>query len=118
MSKTYLVTNQSEGSICVTGRTRIDIPGLCKDLPLSLPDNTARKTILRLKQRYPLLKIREVQENQIGNNSKSNPDKTQTLQNTETGVEKGQVLSSVANSVSATSDDKTSTQKSNTKKGK
>ena len=62
-TKKYLVTNNSEGSICVTGRTRIDIPGMCKDLVLTLPENTARQTISRLKQRYPLLKIREAQEN-------------------------------------------------------
>lgn len=60
--KTYLVTNNSEGSICVTGRTRIDIPGKCKDLLLSLPENTARQTISRLKQRYPLLKITDATE--------------------------------------------------------
>lgn len=61
-TKKYFVTNNSEGSICITGRQRIDIPGLCKDLPLVLPENTARQTISRLKQRYPLLKIRSADE--------------------------------------------------------
>ena len=60
-TKKYLITNNSEGSICVTGRTRIDIPGKCKDLVLTLPENTACHTISRLKQGYPLLKIREAQ---------------------------------------------------------
>lgn len=79
MLKTYLVTNNSEGSICVTGRTRIDIPGLCKDLPLVLPENTARQTISRLKQRYPLLKIREAQENQpTAAKNVSEPEKSRT----------------------------------------
>ena len=55
----YLVTNQSEGSICVAGRTRIEIPGLCSDLPVFLPEDVAKRTVSRLKQRYPLLKIRE-----------------------------------------------------------
>lgn len=61
-TKKYLVTNMSEGSICVAGRKRIDIPGKCQDLPLVLPANTAKQTISRLKQRYPLLKIREAVE--------------------------------------------------------
>ncbi len=133
-TKTYLVTNNSEGSICVTGRTRIDIPGLCKDLPLTLPENTARQTISRLKQRYPLLKIRETQENHTANNSKSDPasgnnahsdiigatgdkgnngadpDKTQTPQNTGTVADKGQAASSTAVSAPSTSDDKNGSQ--------
>lgn len=56
-TRTYYVTNNSEGSICITGRTRIDIPGLCKDLPIVLPDTTAKATVARLKQKYPLLKF-------------------------------------------------------------
>lgn len=56
-TRTYYVTNNSEGSICITGRTRIDIPGLCKDLPITLPDTTAKATVARLKQKYPLLKF-------------------------------------------------------------
>lgn len=82
-NRKFLVTNMSEGSICVTGRTRIDIPGMCRDLPLSLPENTASQTISRLKRRYPLLKIREAQENLS--------DKTPNAQNAKTAVEKEQV---------------------------
>ena len=59
-TRKFLVTNSGEGSICVTGRNRIDIPGLCVDAPIELPENTARQTVARLKQRYPLLKITEV----------------------------------------------------------
>lgn len=129
-TKKYLVTNNSEGSICVTGRTRIDIPGMCKDLPLSLPENTARQTISRLKQRYPLLKIREVQENLAGNNSKadpdsgsadatgnksndknsSEPDKSQNPINAGTTPDKGQEPSGSASTASATADDKNGSQ--------
>lgn len=58
-NKKYLVTNNGEGSICVSGRTRIDIPGLCKDMPLELPEVTAKATVARLKQRYPLLVFKE-----------------------------------------------------------
>lgn len=85
-TRKYLITNNSEGSICVTGRTRIDIPGMCRDLPLCLPENTARQTISRLKQRYPLLKIREVQENLPGNNSKADPDSGNNAQSDTSGV--------------------------------
>lgn len=63
-TKTYLVTNNGEGSICVTGRTRIDIPARCRDMKLALPEATARQTVSRLKQRYPLLKIVEVKDAQ------------------------------------------------------
>lgn len=72
-NKKYLVTNNGEGSICVSGRTRIDIPGLCKDVPLELPEVTAKATIARLKQRYPLLKIRDAQEEQGGTASTEEP---------------------------------------------
>ncbi|MBO5491496.1 MAG: hypothetical protein J5960_08775 [Desulfovibrio sp.] len=58
--KNYKVTNNGEGSICLAGRVRIDIPGMCKDVLISLPDDTAKATVSRLKQRYPLLKIVEV----------------------------------------------------------
>lgn len=61
-TKRFFITNNSEGSICVTGRQRIDIPGKCRDLPLVLPEASARQTVSRLKQRYPLLKIREAVE--------------------------------------------------------
>lgn len=59
-TKNFLVTNNGEGSICVSGRTRIDIPGLCKDLLLELPEVTAKTTVARLKQRYPLLTFKEM----------------------------------------------------------
>lgn len=62
--KKYLVTNNGEGSICVVGRNRIEIPGLCKDMQLDLPDKTARQTVSRLRQRYPLLKFTEVKTSQ------------------------------------------------------
>lgn len=137
-TKTYLVTNNSEGSICVTGRTRIDIPGMCKDLPLSLPENTARQTISRLKQRYPLLKIREVQENLAGNNSKgdpdsgnnahsdtlgttgdkgnngSEPDKNQAPTNAGIAPDKGQSASATGATASTTADDKNGSQDAST----
>lgn len=57
--KTFFVTNSGEGSITITGRHSVHIPGLCVDSPVSLPENTAAQTIARLKQRYPLLKFRE-----------------------------------------------------------
>ena len=82
-TKKYLVTNNSEGSICVTGRTRIDIPGMCKDLVLTVPENTARQTISRLKQRYPLLKIREAQENMV---SPGTPDTGSSAQSATAGA--------------------------------
>lgn len=58
----YLVTNNSEGSICVAGRQRLEIPGKCVDLEISLPDTTAKATVTRLKQRYPLLSFRKVED--------------------------------------------------------
>ena len=57
--KTFFVTNHGEGSITVTGRYGVHIPGLCNDLPLSFPECAARQIISRLKQRYPLLKFSE-----------------------------------------------------------
>lgn len=82
-TKKYLVTNNSEGSICITGRQRIDIPGLCKDLPLVLPENTARQTISRLKQRYPLLKIREANEDKgLATSPPSDPEKSDAFTGT------------------------------------
>lgn len=62
--KYFKVTNNADGTICLAGRTRVEIPGHCKDLTIKLPDSTARATIARLKQRYPLLKIVEVAEEQ------------------------------------------------------
>lgn len=59
----YLVTNGGEGSICIAGRQRLEIPGKCVELEIALPDITAKTTISRLKQRYPLLSFKEVQEN-------------------------------------------------------
>lgn len=133
-TRKYLITNNSEGSICVTGRMRIDIPGMCRDLPLSLPENTARQTISRLKQRYPLLKIREVQENLPGNNSKAGPDsgnnahsdtsgatgdkgnngsvsdKNQNPASTATASDKGQTASTTSATASTTADDKNGSQ--------
>lgn len=140
-TKKYLVTNNSEGSICVTGRTRIDIPGMCKDLPLFLPENTARQTISRLKQRYPLLKIREAHENLADNNSSavvdsgnmsasgntgnntSEPDKSQNQANAGTASDKGQAASVTADDKNvsqqdASSQNQTPAQKTDTKKGK
>ena len=131
-TKTYLVTNNSEGSICVTGRTRIDIPGMCKDLVLTLPENTARQTISRLKQRYPLLKIREAQENMAastdnpenGNNVQpaisdvngekgadgSKSDTGQNSASSEASSNSGQASSSTGATNSAVGDDKNSSQ--------
>ena len=144
-TKKYLVTNNSEGSICVTGRTRIDIPGMCKDLVLTLPENTARQTISRLKQRYPLLKIREAQENTASTDTSAQPasagangdkgtdgSKSDTGQNSassEASSNNGQSSSSTGATNSAVGDDKngsqtpssqnqTPTQKPDNKKGK
>lgn len=60
-TKKYLVTNGGEGSICISGRQRLEIPGKCVNLEISLPDLTAKTTISRLKQRYPLLQFKEVE---------------------------------------------------------
>ena len=57
--KTFLVTNRSEGSITLVGRSRIEIPGNCKEFPVSLSAERAQAIVSRLK-RYPLLKISEV----------------------------------------------------------
>lgn len=57
----YLVTNGGEGSICIAGRQRLEIPGKCVDLEIALPDITAKTTISRLKQRYPLLSFKEAE---------------------------------------------------------
>lgn len=130
--KKYLVTNNSEGSICVTGRTRIDIPGMCKDLVLTLPENTARQTISRLKQRYPLLKIREAQENMVASTcdthtgncaqpatSGANGDKDadgskfdtgQNSASSDASSNSGQASSSTGATDSAASDDKNGSQ--------
>ena len=61
MSKIYFFTNMSESSICITGRTSFEIPGKCEDLRIVLPDHSAKQTVARLKQRYPLLRIKEAQ---------------------------------------------------------
>ena len=60
--KTFLVTNGSDGSISLVGRTRIRIPGNCKEHRISLSAEKARDIISRLKRTYPLLKIVEAPE--------------------------------------------------------
>lgn len=57
--KTFLVTNGSDGAISLVGRTRITIPGNCKDHPISLSAEKAQAIVSRLKRTYPLLKIVE-----------------------------------------------------------
>lgn len=56
--KQYKVINGSAGSICLVGQRRVEIPGNAETV-ISLPVDTARATISRLKNRYPLLKISE-----------------------------------------------------------
>ena len=58
--KTFLVTNRGEGSITLVGRSRIEIPGNCKEFPVSLSAERAQAIVSRLKHSYPLLKISEV----------------------------------------------------------
>lgn len=60
--KTFLVTNGSDGAISLVGRTRITIPGNCKEHPIILSADNARGIISRLKRTYPLLKIVEAPE--------------------------------------------------------
>ena len=57
----YLITNNSDQTICACGRVRIDIPARCKDLEITLPAGEAvRKALARLKRNYPLFSFREV----------------------------------------------------------
>ena len=70
----YLVTNGGEGSICIAGRQRLEIPGKCVDLEIYLPDITAKATISRLKQRYPLLSFKEAQENEGAETQAPHPE--------------------------------------------
>lgn len=55
--KKYLVTNLGEGTVTLMGVRRVEIPGGCVDMEMSLPEESAKATVSRLKQRYPLLKI-------------------------------------------------------------
>ena len=57
--KTFLVTNRGTGSITLVGRSRINIPGECRDFPVSLSAEKAQAIVSRLKRTYPLLKIVE-----------------------------------------------------------
>lgn len=60
--KTFLVTNGSDGAISLVGRTRITIPGNCKNHPVSLSAEKAQAIVSRLKRTCPLLKIVEAPE--------------------------------------------------------
>lgn len=58
-TKKYLVTNPREGGIAILGRIRIDIPGLCTNYTLTLPETTAVDTIRRIKRQHPELSFKE-----------------------------------------------------------
>lgn len=58
-TKKYLVTNPREGGIAILGRIRIDIPGLCTNYTLALPETTAVDTIRRIKRQHPELLFKE-----------------------------------------------------------
>jgi len=62
VKKKFLVTNGSDGSISLVGRTRIDIPGNCKNHIISLAPEKSQAIISRLKRTYPRLKIVEAPE--------------------------------------------------------
>lgn len=55
--KVYTVTNNGAGTITLMGLRRVEIPGNVQNMELKLPADTAKATVARLKQRYPLLKI-------------------------------------------------------------
>lgn len=57
--KVYTVTNNGAGTVTLMGLRRVEIPGNVQNMQLSLPADTAKATVSRLKQRYPLLKIVE-----------------------------------------------------------
>ncbi|MBQ7609118.1 MAG: hypothetical protein IJU76_14305 [Desulfovibrionaceae bacterium] len=61
-TKKYTVTNLTDHYIRILGIRSIEIPKQCSDFVLELPDNSAKKTIARLKGSYPFLKIVEYKE--------------------------------------------------------
>ena len=71
--KNFLVTNRSEGTLCITGRMPITIPGLCKDFLVTLPEETALKTVSRLSRTYRCLDIRPATETESKKAAESKP---------------------------------------------
>lgn len=63
-TKKFSVTNLTDSYIKIMGIRTITIPAQCVDHVLELPDNSAKKTVAKLRGQYPFLQFSEISEKQ------------------------------------------------------